>query len=65
MLRSLDETTEFTLTVLAAQNDNRKAFDTLNQWANDESYRFSTEAENAWIKIFDFHMCCDFILWVC
>lgn len=46
---------DFTMTVIAAQNDDRKAFDKLKSWAVEKSFSRSAEAEQAWIKILDEH----------
>jgi hypothetical protein len=51
----LQEVTEFTKTVLAAQNDDRKAFDRLGTWAGDPKFRFRSEAEAAWATVLDEH----------
>jgi chromosome segregation ATPase len=54
-LGDLKSVIEFTKTVVAAQNDDRKAFDKLRQWADDKSNPFSTKAEQAWNTIFSDH----------
>jgi len=51
----LQQVTEFTRTVLAAQNDDRKAFDLLEKWANDPAFRFRSEAGAAWTAVLDEH----------
>ena len=38
---------EFLLTVIKSQSDDRMAFEQLEQWADDKSYSFSKEAKNA------------------
>ena len=55
MLSDLDDATEYTMTVLSAQNDDRKAFDKLNEWSKNENHRFSSNASKAWIAIFESH----------
>ncbi|MDA2933229.1 hypothetical protein MYX82_02685 [Acidobacteria bacterium AH-259-D05] len=45
----------FTTTVVAAQTDDRVAFDKLNAWADDKSDPFSSRALEAWQSIFDEH----------
>jgi len=54
-LGDLKSVIEFTKIVVAAQNDDRKAFDKLRQWADDKSNPFSTKAEQAWNTIFSDH----------
>src|SRR5437867_1463717 len=49
----LDKITEFTRTVVAAQNDDRGAFDQLELWANDESFPMREGALNSWRTILD------------
>lgn len=51
----LQEVTEFTKTVLAAQNDDRKAFDRLGAWSGDPKFRFHSEAGAAWATVLDEH----------
>lgn len=51
----LDEIVQFTKTVIAAQNDDRKAFDQLEQWANDLSFPFQEEALSAYRTTLDQH----------
>jgi hypothetical protein len=43
----------FTSTVVAAQNDDRRAFDLLEQWANDPNNKFREQALGAWVSILD------------
>jgi len=54
-LDGLEAVTEFTMTVVAAQNDDRKAFDKLKILAEDKAYRFSGRAQQAWNTIFEEH----------
>jgi len=54
-LAELRETSEYVMTVVAAQNDDRKAFDQLKTWADDKSSPFSARAAQAWSKILDEH----------
>ena len=54
-LEELESTTEFTTTVVAAQNDDRDAFDQLEKWAKDACFRFSVKAGQAWHTILDDH----------
>lgn len=42
---------EFTLTVIAAQNDNRQEFEKLSSWAKDSSFPYLELANNTIIKI--------------
>jgi hypothetical protein len=44
-LLSLDTATEYAMTVLAAQNDDRSAFDTLRKWAEDKNNPFMAKAK--------------------
>ncbi|NQU06571.1 MAG: hypothetical protein HQ568_10795 [Calditrichaeota bacterium] len=44
---------EFTSTVVAAENGNRKAFDKVCEWCDDKSYPFVQQAVNVWHKIKD------------
>lgn len=54
-IRELNAVSEFTMMVIAAQNDDRKAFDKLKSWANDPKFPRSSEAQQAWIKVMDEH----------
>jgi len=54
-LSELETMSEFMMTVLAARNDDRKAFDKLEEWSKDESNRFSEEAKRAWTSILEAH----------
>ncbi len=54
-LADIDATTEFMMTVVAAQNDDRKAFDKLKEWSEEKNHRFSSRAEQAWNTIFENH----------
>jgi hypothetical protein len=55
MIADLKAISEFTTTVIAAQNDDRRAFDKLKTWANDPSFPRRSEAGQAWVKIMDDH----------
>lgn len=46
-LKKLESVTEFTITVVAAQNDDRKAFDKLREWADDDTHPFRDRAAQA------------------
>jgi len=46
---------EFTTTVIFAQNDDRQAFDKLKTWSDDANFPFKDEAQQAWMKILDEH----------
>lgn len=50
-LSELETMSEFMMTVLAARNDDRKAFDKLEEWSKDESHRFRADAKRAWDSI--------------
>jgi chromosome segregation ATPase len=54
-LANLDAATEFTMTVVAAQNDDRNAYDTLKKWSEDKKNPFSSRAAQAWSTIFESH----------
>jgi hypothetical protein len=54
-LSELQRTSEFTNTVILAQNDDRKAFDQLKSWANDAANPLSPRALQAWVTILDQH----------
>ena len=54
-LNNLDTATEFTMTVVAAQNDDRMAFDMLKKWSEDKNNRFSAKATQAWSTVFESH----------
>jgi F0F1-type ATP synthase epsilon subunit len=54
-LANLDATTEFTMIVLAAQTDDRKAYDMLKKMSEDTNNRFSSIATNAWNTIYESH----------
>ncbi len=47
--------TKFNSAVLAAQSDNRPAFDQISKWAKDKSRPFSAAAEQAWVAVMDSH----------
>lgn len=47
----LNAINEFTLALLAAQNDDREALEKLDAWANDSTYVFYQLADNALLKI--------------
>ena len=51
----LETMSGFIMTVLAARNDDRKAFDKLEKWSKDESYSFYADAKRAWTSILDAH----------
>ena len=51
----LDNITQFTRTVLAAQNDNRRAFDQLEAWASDPAFPMREEASSSYRTILDEH----------
>lgn len=55
LLSDLQLSREFTMTVIAAQNDDRKAFDQLRIWADDKSNPFSSRAEQVWNTILGEH----------
>jgi len=52
---SLDALAQFTTTVVAAQGDDRKAFDQLEVWAEDKSYVYHDRAVQAWSTIMEDH----------
>jgi len=54
-LSELETMSEFMMTVLVARNDDRKAFDKLEEWSKDESHRFRAEAKRAWVSVLDSH----------
>jgi hypothetical protein len=54
-LSNLESASEYHSTFLAAQGDDREAYDRLKEWAEDESYPFRFQAEQAWNKILDDH----------
>ena len=54
-LSILESASEYHSIVLAAQGDDREAYDRLKEWAEDESYPFRFQAEQAWKKIRDDH----------
>jgi hypothetical protein len=49
----VNEIAEFTITVTAAQNDDRKAFDKLKAWMQDSDFPRASEARQAVEKIID------------
>lgn len=55
VLAEQQQLAEFTATVQAAQNDDRRAFDKLRQWAEDRKYPFAGRASQAWRTILDQH----------
>ncbi len=54
-LDELESVTVYTKTVVAAQNDDRKAFDKLKEWSGDKNNPFSSKAAQAWRTIFESH----------
>ncbi|MBM4323255.1 MAG: hypothetical protein FJ115_06825, partial [Deltaproteobacteria bacterium] len=54
-IADLKASADFTTTFIAAQNDDRKAFDKLKTWANDPSFPRRIEASQAWVKIINDH----------
>lgn len=54
-VEELEQLTVFTKTFIAAQTDDRKAFDQLASWSQDKQYRFRAEAERAWAAVYDAH----------
>ena len=54
-LDELESVTEYTKTVIAAQNDDRKALDKLKKWSEDKNDPFSSKAAQAWHTIFESH----------
>lgn len=54
-ISELKASSEFTTTVIAAQNDSRPAFDRLREWSQDASFPRRVEAKQAWVKILDAH----------
>ena len=54
-LSELKTQSDFFMTALSARNDDRKAFDRLEKWSKDESYRYRVRAEKAWLSILDSH----------
>lgn len=53
--KELSAVLEFTNTVVAAQSDDRNAFDKLATWAGDPSFHYAKEAGQAYVKIMDDH----------
>lgn len=51
----LNKINDFTITVLAAQNDDRRAYDKLYSWANNNEYEFQELALNAYIQTLEDH----------
>lgn len=54
-LSELESTSEFMKTVVAAQNDDRRAFDRLEALSKDKTNPYCDEAQNAWTTIFESH----------
>jgi len=54
-LAELRQTSEYVMTVVAAQNDDRKAYDQLTKWANDKASPFSERAAQARVTILNEH----------
>lgn len=51
----LNNINDFTMTVLAAQNDDRLAFDKIQSWRINKEYEFQKLAQNAWIQTIEDH----------
>ncbi|OHB77746.1 MAG: hypothetical protein A2Z25_19155 [Planctomycetes bacterium RBG_16_55_9] len=54
-LSDLELVTDYTMTVVAAQNDDRKAFDKLKTWSEDKNHPFHERAQQAWTSVFESH----------
>jgi ABC-type multidrug transport system fused ATPase/permease subunit len=54
-LSDLERVSQFTSQVVAAQNGNRKAFDQLEAWANDQKYPFHDRAAEVWSNLLEEH----------
>ena len=54
-LNNVREVEDFTMTVLAAQGDDRRSFDKLKSMAGDKNNRFAATAGQAWNSIFEAH----------
>lgn len=54
-LKELRETSKYMMTVTAAQNEDRRAFDQLQEWVKDQDSPFRVKAQQAWQKILDDH----------
>jgi hypothetical protein len=54
-LQEINRISEFTRTVIAAQNDSRRAFDQLETWANDAAFPMREEALAAYSTVLDEH----------
>jgi seryl-tRNA synthetase len=54
-LDDLESITDYTMTVVAAQNDDRKAFDKLKTWSEDKNHPFRERAQQAWNSVFESH----------
>jgi len=46
---------EFTVTIIKAQNNDRKSFDKVRVWASDKDFKLSQAARGVWEKILDEH----------
>lgn len=55
VLTNLESMTDFTITVIFAQNDDRRAFDKLSLLAYDQSNPLHERALAAWLTIYDNH----------
>lgn len=51
----LNEFSKYAEVVMAAQNDDRKAFDQLETWSSDKKYKYFDQAEKAWVSILNMH----------
>lgn len=54
-LADLEAASEFSMTVSAAQSDDRRAFDKLRGWAQDDSNPFQSKAQQAWNAVIESH----------
>jgi len=54
-ISELNAVSDFAMTVIAAQNDDRKAFDKLRSWSKDRKFPRYSEAEQAWIRVMNEH----------
>lgn len=50
-LQTLENITEFSKITIAAQNDDRRAFDVLKSWVENKSFPMRKEATNVFVKI--------------
>ena len=54
-VKDLRSISDFQMTVISAQTDDREAYDILSGWAEDGKFKFANEARKAWREVYKAH----------